>query len=178
MGYKVVQTALGASVAHSGSFTIAYPAGTAQADFTGGNALAAGYVSVNNNNEYRESDSKISITYGASSITITNTSNETWPAGASVVIGLAFASQVDTFVQVGPVANIDGDTTGTADGEVEALPTVDTVNTSDTYSDAALNAVIGEVNAMIAAQNDVNAELQTKINELLAALRTSGLLIT
>ena len=73
MGYKVVQTALGASVAHSGSFTIAYPAGTAQADFTGGNALAAGYVSVNNNNEYRESDSKISITYGASNITITRT---------------------------------------------------------------------------------------------------------
>lgn len=85
--YYAVPAVLSSAVANSGTVTISYPSGTTQASFTGSKASANGQVTVNGNEVYKQADSKCSFTYGASDITVTNTSGVTWPAGASVVYG-------------------------------------------------------------------------------------------
>jgi hypothetical protein len=91
--FKTTEFDLGADVADDGTVTgIAYPTGTTQASFISGNASATGVVFIQHNDEYREADTEIGITYGASTITLTNLSGVTWPAGASVTLQLGYAS--------------------------------------------------------------------------------------
>ena len=105
----LAEVTLGTAVADAGTLTVAYPSGTAQADFTGALALAEGSVALGNNDIFKEADEDIAITYGASNITVTNDTGATWPAGTKVTVGLiAFApvslrgldSRVDTLESV------------------------------------------------------------------------------
>lgn len=92
-----VDTTLVSAVADAGTFTVSYPSGYAQDDFTNGLAVASGhYVIVNGNDRWRQSDSKMAITtFGASTITITNNSGVTWAAGSTVSIWLDIADSTD-----------------------------------------------------------------------------------
>lgn len=80
-----VTTVLAADVATAGTFTVSYPTGFVQNDFTGGLAVASGhYAIVNDNDRWSASASKMSATFGASTITVTNSSGLTWTAGSTV----------------------------------------------------------------------------------------------
>lgn len=79
-----VKQTLAAAVANAGTVVIAaYPAGTDKALLDG---TAGGVVAVNSTT-YKQGAGAgtVAIAYGASSITITNNTGETWPAGADFV---------------------------------------------------------------------------------------------
>lgn len=88
MSFKTTTIVLASAVADAGTVTVAYPSGTAQADYTGANAAADGVAVLNNNEVYTEAASQISLSYGASNITLTNDSGGTWAAGTEVLVQL------------------------------------------------------------------------------------------
>lgn len=80
-----VLTTLVADVADTGTFTVSYPSGYAQANFTGGLAVSSGhYAIVAGNNRWSAAASKMSASFGSSNITVTNSSGVTWTAGSTV----------------------------------------------------------------------------------------------
>jgi hypothetical protein len=60
-----------------------------QADFTDANASATGAVAINSNDIYEQAAGKVGFSYGASTITVTNTSGQTWPTGSRVQVQAA-----------------------------------------------------------------------------------------
>ena len=82
-----VRMTLPAPVANGGTVSVDYPAGSAQVDFIGGNALAQGRVVLNDNDVLPE-PSHVSFAYGANSVVVTNTTGVTWPAGTPLLIVL------------------------------------------------------------------------------------------
>lgn len=87
-----VDTVLAAAVANSGTFTVAYPTGFVQASFTAGLAGTAHYMVVNNNDKWTAAASKMSVAFGASEITVTNSTGYTLAAGSEISI---YLDQVD-----------------------------------------------------------------------------------
>lgn len=84
-----VSGVLAAAVADAGTFTVAYPTGTVQADFTAGLANPNGHYAVlNTGAQWNSSDADMSLSFGASNITVTNSSGETWAAGTEYVINI------------------------------------------------------------------------------------------
>lgn len=80
-----ITAVLAAAVANAGTVTIPYPAGQTQASLA---SSTGGMVVINNNMVYPQAASgagTVALTFGASDITITNNSGETWPAGASLI---------------------------------------------------------------------------------------------
>lgn len=78
------EVVLSAAVANSGTVDVPYPTGTSQKSFTAGLAGSGSYVMLNDNDKWTEAAAKISVSYGASVITITNLSGYTWAAGTKV----------------------------------------------------------------------------------------------
>jgi hypothetical protein len=72
------------------------------------------------------------------------------------------------------VADLGGTLTGTVDGTLADIAAID-LDTSNTYTDAAVNTA---VNTAITAANLQIKELQTKVNALLAVLRTAKIITT
>jgi hypothetical protein len=96
MGHKVLEFTLAAAVVDDGTVTgIAYPTGTTQAYFTGGAASATGVAIINSNDVYNQADPGVGITYGASTITLTNLSGVTWAAESTVTLQLGYNSGLD-----------------------------------------------------------------------------------
>jgi len=95
-----VRTTLTSAVADSGTFTVGYPSGYSQNDFTGGLAVSSGhYAIINNNDKWTSAASKMAATtFGASTITVTNNSGVTWNAGD--VVDLYFDIVDSTDVEV------------------------------------------------------------------------------
>lgn len=90
MGTKVnVRAALAADVAVNGTFTVPYPSGYTQATLTGS---IGGQVRVNDNDVFKQGIGA-QFAFGASSITITNTSPIIWPLGAYLRIGFDTTSR-------------------------------------------------------------------------------------
>jgi hypothetical protein len=88
-----VETVLVSAVANSGTFTVAYPAGFSQAAFLSGLARPAGhYMIVNDNDRWTGAASQMSVSFGVSDITVTNSTGTTLPAGSRVALCL---DQVD-----------------------------------------------------------------------------------
>lgn len=168
MASKVIELVLAADVADDGTVTgIAYPTGTNQAFFTSGNASATGVAIVNGNDVYLETASKMGLTYGGSTITLTNKSDVTWPAGATVIVGLGYAAADEVTVIAQPTeAALGGTLTGSVDGTMADIAALDT---SDSYSDAAVNAAITSANLQL-------KELQTKVNAIITKLIAAGVL--
>lgn len=79
---------LASAVANTGTFTVNYPSPTAQRYFTSGLAGTKGSIIINNNDVYTVAAATVSFTYGASNITVTNSSGVTWPAGATFSVNL------------------------------------------------------------------------------------------
>ncbi len=123
MSFKVVDLVLASAVANSGTVTsIPYPAGTNQAYFTGANAAADGVVTLNDNEVYTQAASKIGITYGASDITLTNSSGVTWAAGTRVRLQLGRAgNDRPGFAPSAAIAALTDSSGGTASTTLPAI---------------------------------------------------------
>ena len=83
---KVVSGALSAAVPAAGTFTITYPDGYSKGtfDLQGVNSLVIG------GNVYRQ-PKDFTVSFGASSVTVTNAGSSTWPAGAAFFFGFALS---------------------------------------------------------------------------------------
>lgn len=89
----VASTVLAADVTNSSTFTLAYPTGFVQKDFSlGGYNSATSYMIVNGNNRYTVAASQMSISFGASLITVTNSTGQTILAGSTIVINIGTVS--------------------------------------------------------------------------------------
>lgn len=157
MSFKTTDFTLASAVADSGTVTFAYPAGTAQANFTGANAAADGIAIINDNDVYTEASADVSFAYGASVITLTNDTGQTWAAGSSVRVQLGQAGADSP--GLGPAAAIDSLTDSSGGTASDTLPAI-----SGTYSQTEV-------------RNSV-ATLAAKQEEILAALRTKGIIET
>lgn len=91
--FATASLTLAADVANNGTFTVGYPSGSAQADFTGNFANTADEQMIVNDNDVYDG-TQVDISYGASNITVTNKTGGTLPAGASVMLYLAKADNV------------------------------------------------------------------------------------
>jgi hypothetical protein len=154
----VVEGVLASAVADDATLVLAaYPTGTDQAFFTGGNASATATLMLDDNDKYEQATAdNFDVTYGASDITITNRSGATWAAGRSYKIGLAYADQKYVF-----------------SGQKSAAITALTDNSGGTASNT-LAAITGSyVEATI--ENTV-ASLAAKINELRTAMVKAGII--
>jgi hypothetical protein len=114
-------TVLAADVANNGTFTLAYPSGSVQADFTGDFANATDEEMIVNNNDAYDG-TLVDIAYGASLITVTNKTGATLTAGSAILLRLAKA---DVAPYQGPkAAAITAPTGGaTVDAECRAAVT-------------------------------------------------------
>ncbi len=75
---------LSAAVADSGTFDVAYPTGYTQSDFNAGLAGTGSYVILNDNDKWTAAAGDVSYSFGASNITVTNSSGVSWSAGSKV----------------------------------------------------------------------------------------------
>lgn len=93
---------------------------------------------------------------------------------ANKVAGTELAAAVDSLHAVAAAANVAalaGTMTGATDGTIADVANI-ALSTSDTYTDAAVNAA---VNTAIASMNLQLKELQVKLNAEIAALKAAGL---
>ena len=154
---KIVETTLAAELADDVTLTLAYPTGTNQAYFTGGNANATGQLSINNNDVYEEADADtFSLTYGASNITFTNLLGVAIASGSDLRIGLAYADEVYSFggQKSGAIASLTDSSGGTASATLAAI--------SGTYDQAEVRNSI--------------ASLAAKIEAITVALEAAGII--
>jgi hypothetical protein len=83
--FAVVSTNIAADVALNGTFDVPYPAGTAAASFEGADPNQV--ILILNNSDFYQGPDHVTATYGASTITVTNTHDtEVWRAGASALV--------------------------------------------------------------------------------------------
>lgn len=73
---------LTAAVADDATFTVAYPTGATQASLTGS---TGGQMVVDNDAEYAQGASGFTASFGASNITVTNTTGAALPAGSELI---------------------------------------------------------------------------------------------
>lgn len=98
--FKTVQVTLGADVADAGTFTVTYPSGNNVGDF----AFARGhYLSLNGKKLRQPAD--IGLAFGAASVTVTNRTGGTLPAGSTGVFQFEIS---------GEDAGLYGDLSGSA----------------------------------------------------------------
>lgn len=86
--FAVATVVLATAVADSGTFTVGYPSGTSQLSFNAGLAGTGTYMIVNDNDKWTAAASKMSVSYGASDITVTNSTVTTLAAGSKVTVFL------------------------------------------------------------------------------------------
>lgn len=147
-----VSVVLTADVATTGTFTFAYPTGFVQNDFTAGLVQSSGhYAIVNGNDRWTAAASQISASFGASLVTLTNSSGVTWAAGSTVdivldtingnnVVTLAFPINLASITGAQDV--VTGFRPG-VDGVIEDLSFVTNVPASTASKLATLNVEIG-----------------------------------
>lgn len=150
-----VSTVLSAAVENSGTFDVAYPTGFVQGDFDAGLPVSTGhYAIVNGNDRWAASDSKISVSFGASLITVTNSSAVTWAAGSTVELFfdtkdgnnvLILAFPVDLVNITGAQDVVTGFRPG-VDGYIEDICFVVNKPVTTASKLATLNAEIGTTN--------------------------------
>ena len=150
----VTRVTLASAVNNNGTFTVPYPAGMTQARLLG---AAGGRMIVDNDVAYAEGASGFTVSYGASNITVTNTTGGTLAAGSVILISFGRDTRAGSgsynapVMQAGPAALTAA--TGTA---------------SDTIAD-----VTGTFSQTILNNNFKS--LSDKINAVIAALENAGL---
>ena len=157
MSFVVTSAVLASAVANAGTVTLAYPAGTNQAFFTGANASADGVAVLNDNEVYLErvSGVRVNITYGASDITLTNNTGVSWPAGSTLRVQLGRAGNDRPGFATNPaIASLTDSSGGTASTTLAAI--------SGTYVQAEVRNSIASLNA--------------QIERILIALRANGII--
>lgn len=82
--FATATVVLASAVADDGTFTVAYPSGTSQLSFNAGLVGSSHYAVLNGNDRWAAGDPGISVSFGASEITVTNKSGYSWAAGTEV----------------------------------------------------------------------------------------------
>lgn len=154
MSFVTTTAVLASAVANAGTVEVTYPSGSVQGDFTGVNASADGVVIVNDNEVYTEAASQVSISYGASSGTITNNSGVSWPAGSTIRVQFGQVGNDRPGFPSDAIAALTDSSGGTASTTLPAI--------SATYS-------------QIEVQNSI-ASLNAQMNRILIALRAQGVI--
>lgn len=153
--------------------TVPYPTGRVQADYTGDNAATDAYLIINGNDRWTEAADNFDISYGASTITLTNKTGATWPIGTQITLGTA------RLAALADVTALAGTLTGTIDGTIVDVADIALATAGgNTYSDTAVNTA---VNTAITSVNLQHKELQAvlnntvaKLNALITALQANG----
>jgi hypothetical protein len=130
MGFATAEFTLAVAVASpAGTVAIGYPSGTVQADFTSANASATSYLLINDNDRYEETDDEFDISFGASTITITNKTGGTWAIGTKVTLNAANASPIDNtdLIEMTAIASITDSSGGTASDAIALTTGICTV---------------------------------------------------
>lgn len=150
----VTEVTLASSVADDATFTVAYPAGITQASLLG---ATGGKMVVDGDAVYDQGASGFTAVYGASNVTVTNTTGASLPAGS--VIGISF----------GQNTNSGRYNTGVKVVGINAL-TAATGTASDTIADVTGTFSQTVLNNNFKSQAD-------KINAIIAALDTAGITV-
>ena len=125
---NTVSLTLGTAVTSpAGTFVTAYPTGLVQADFTSPYDSATGVMVVNDNDVWTEAADKVDISYGASTITVTNKTGATLPAGSRIVMGYGRAGTAITVTEGPAITSLTDSTTGTASDTLAATVGIVTV---------------------------------------------------
>lgn len=124
MSFKIVEVTLASDVADAGTFTVEYPSGTDQNTDWGDKSV----IVVDHNDVFKEADSEIATSFGASNITITNDSGVTLGAGSFVRVQLDLAPGNDLVVAQG--------------GQMPAITDPTGGDTTDTEARAAINDIL------------------------------------
>lgn len=82
--FQRFDTFLAADVASAGTYTCSYPGGTSQQDFDTGLGGVGGEAVVNDSDKWTVAGGQVSFAFGASLITVTNSSGVTWKANSKV----------------------------------------------------------------------------------------------
>lgn len=101
--FAVFDTVLAADVANAGTFDIAYPTGFVQNDFTAGLADVGHYMIVNDNDKWTAAASKMSISFGATTITVTNSTGAALTAGSKVRVWADIVNGNDVVILALPI---------------------------------------------------------------------------
>lgn len=149
----LVTTTLASAVANNATFTVAYPSGITQARLLG---CSGGRMVVNGDVGYDEGASGFTASYGASNITVTNTTGGSLAAGSEVILSFGENTRdgsynVPVMAAAAPVV-LTANNTGTASNNI--------VDVGAAFNQATLN-------------NNFKS-LATKLNEVLAALEASS----
>ena len=148
-----IQTArLTAAVADAATVVVPYPAGFNQAALIGS---TGGFLTVNNNDTYIQRDSgvRVSFVFGASDITITNTTGVTWPIGSDIIVSFgrsAIEGRYVPSVQFGPPIVALTVSVGTASNTIADVGgsfVQATLNNNFRSLAAKLNAVVAKLTA-------------------------------
>jgi hypothetical protein len=145
---------LASAVADSGTFTVSYPSGYTQADFTTGLAASGSYMIVNGNDKWTVAASKMSVSYGSSDITVTNSTGGSLAAGSEVALYFSLQDGNDVVEITLPlpafsaIANGDviTDFKPGVDGYLESAQLVVTTAVTTAAKTATLNWEIGTTN--------------------------------
>lgn len=147
--------------------TVPYPTGRVQADYTGDNAATDAYLIINGNDRWTEAADNFDISYGASTITLTNKTGATWPIGTQITLGTA------RLAALADVTALAGTLTGTIDGTIADVAAVATAG-GNTYADSAINTAITSVNLQHKELQAVLNNTVAKLNALITALQANG----
>lgn len=147
--------------------TVPYPTGRVQADYTGDNAATDAYLIINGNDRWTEAADNFDISYGASTITLTNKTGATWPIGTQITLGTA------RLAALADVTALAGTLTGTIDGTIDDVAAVATAG-GNTYADSAINTAITSVNLQHKELQAVLNNTVAKLNALITALQANG----
>lgn len=95
--YGTTKMNLATAVAPAGTVTVAYPTGTVQADYTGGNAgVTSDNMAIVGGVKYT-GGTVLGYVYGVGNITVTNNSTDTWPANAECYFGFPRIDPVERY---------------------------------------------------------------------------------
>ena len=150
--FATVSTVLTADVANAGTFTVGYPTGYVQGNFTAGLNRSGSYMVVNGNDKY--TGSQLSLAFGASLITVTNSTGVTLTAGSTVVLQVEVADGNDIVsfqfpVNLASVTGTQDVVTGFrpgVDGEIEDSCFVTNVPATTAAKLASFNVEINNAN--------------------------------
>ncbi len=117
---SVVAMTLGTAVATSGTFTVDYPAGLVQADFTTPYDSATAKIVINGNDVITEAADQFDISYGASNVTVTQKTGATLPVGTELLVQLARLGTDVELAQAAAIASLTDNSTGTASDTLAA----------------------------------------------------------
>lgn len=148
--FATASITLAADVTNTSTFTLSYPSGTTQNSFSFGQAANGSYMIVNSNDRWTVGSPGISISYGASLITVTNNTGATLVAGTPLVLMFERADGFSRIPLTIPLPSLAAIANGTVvnsiypgiEGTIEQVDFVTSVPVTTASRAATLNVAI------------------------------------